>query len=303
MNAKLSPFVYKIKGKKNYLFFDSLRRIFFHVIPEGDPKEMEAQLLKNDLLIKTEGVIPLKFIPNIKSYKENLILRELQIRITGRCDIGCKNCGHPGECFRENKDMTKKDLKNIIKQLKHVVIESIVIVGGNPLLRMDLIEMIKKGIISSKYKVYLKDAKRFESEAKKLTDMGVSITDSVCEDFLIDEQVMDVDVFNFFYNQQFNPCWGNKIAIDLQGDLKPCLWSNESIGNVKRDNIKDLIFSGRFDCFWELSKDKFEFCKECEYRYLCPDCRVITLKETGSINAKTFYCPYSPGKGVWGERV
>ena len=172
MNAKLSPFVYKIKGKKNYLFFDSLRRIFFHVVPEGDPREMEAQLLENDLLIKTEGVIPLKFTPNTKSYKSSLILKELQIRITGRCDIDCRS-GHPGECFQENNDMTKKVLKNIIKQFKHVVIVSIVIIGGNPLLRMDLIEMIKKGITSSKYKVYLKDLKGFESEEKKLTDMGI----------------------------------------------------------------------------------------------------------------------------------
>jgi hypothetical protein len=47
----------KIKGKKNYLLFN--------IIPEGNPKELEAELIKNDLVITTDGVIPYQFRPNV----------------------------------------------------------------------------------------------------------------------------------------------------------------------------------------------------------------------------------------------
>ena len=297
MKAKLSPFVYKIKGKKNYLVFDSIRKLIFQIIPEGDPKELEKQLLKNDLIVETEGVIPLKFTPNVKNYKSNLVLRELHIRITGRCDKECKKCGDIGVCWKEKVDMNMKDIKNIIKQFKHINIELVVIIGGNPLIKMDLVQMIREGIKASGYKVYIKYPGISEGDTIKLRDMGINIVNFVCEDFCINEELMDVDIFNYFYNQQFNPCWGNKLAIDVQGDLKPCLWSTSIIGNINKDDVKNLIFSGKLDYFWELSKDKFEVCKECEFRYLCPDCRVITLKETGSINYKTAYCRYNPSTG------
>jgi hypothetical protein len=55
MKTKLSPFVYKIKGKKNYLLFDSIKKLLFNIVPEGDPKELEVELIKNDLVIKTNG--------------------------------------------------------------------------------------------------------------------------------------------------------------------------------------------------------------------------------------------------------
>ncbi len=50
MKTKLSPFVYKVKGNKNYLLFDSLKSQIFSIVPEGNPRELEAQLLENDLV-------------------------------------------------------------------------------------------------------------------------------------------------------------------------------------------------------------------------------------------------------------
>ena len=300
MKTKLSPFVYKIKGKKNYIFFDSIRKKLFHISPEGNPKEMEATLLDNELVIKTDGVVPLKFTVNTQAYKTNVLLRQLQLKINGECDISCEECGNIGSCCRDNKNMTIKTLKNIVKQFKHIIIQSILIIGGNPLLCFDLIKRIRSEIDSAEYKIFLKDSQINEDDVKKLKDMGYKITQAVCENLCISEDDMEVDIFMYFYNQQFNPCWGNKIAINSQGDIKPCLWSDIIIGNISRDNVKDLIFTGKFDLYWELSKNKFKVCNECEFRFLCPDCRVVTLKETGSIYAKTSYCKYNPENGNWG---
>jgi len=299
MKTKLSPFVYKIKGKKNYLFFDSIRKKLFQISPEGNPVELEKNLKENELVIETEGVIPLKFTVNVQNYKANAVVRQLQIRITGRCDKECQECGNIGSCFKNKKDMTKKNLKLLINQFKYIPIESIVIIGGNPLLRTDLIQIIKEKLISPEYKIYLKKEIFSKNEIKKIMNIGFIVIDSVCEDFCITEEEIEVDVFQYFYNQKFNPCWGNKIAIDINGDIKPCIWSNDILGNLKRDNIKDMIISGKFDYYWELTKEKFEVCNFCEFRCLCPDCRVITLKEAGYLTAKTSYCKYNPEKGKW----
>ncbi len=35
MKTRLSPFVYKVKGQKNYILFDSLRGQIFNISPEG----------------------------------------------------------------------------------------------------------------------------------------------------------------------------------------------------------------------------------------------------------------------------
>ena len=103
MSTILSPFVYKIKGAVNYLLFDSVNKQLFSVTPEGDAHELETQLLSNGLVINSRGVIPFKFKPDILKYRKKLILRELQLRITGRCNINCANCGDIGKCKKSGQ--------------------------------------------------------------------------------------------------------------------------------------------------------------------------------------------------------
>jgi len=54
-----------------------------------------------------------------------------------------------------------------------------------------------------------------------------------------------------------------------------------------------------FDSNWELSKDKLQVFQECEYRYVCVDCRVKTLNEEGMMSSKTYGCKYNPAKEEW----
>jgi len=107
-----------------------------------------------------------------------------------------------------------------------------------------------------------------------------------------------LDINNFFYTFNFNPCLGHQIAIDTEGEIKPCLWSETVIGNIKECNLKDLITSGKFDKFWNLKKDKINSCKDCEYRYVCNDCRVSALKDKNDLKAKPSFCKYNPFTGV-----
>jgi radical SAM protein with 4Fe4S-binding SPASM domain len=298
LSAKLSPFVHKIKGKRNYLIIDLLRQRLFKITPEGDPHQLEKQLIEKKLAIETKGVIPLKFKLGVP-HKKELIIRELQVRITGKCRLDCKDCGEIRGCFKGDQDMTEIILNELIEQMQNISIASLVIIGGNPLLKMNSIKLLREKIKAAEYKVLLKNIGPTGDEKQKLNDLGIKVIDSIHGDFKINQEAMSVDPFSFFYRQEFNPCWGNQIAVDVQGDIKPCLWHNEVLGNIKNDNIKDMVFSRKFDKSWELTKENFEVCKECEYRCVCPDCRVKTLKKTGSIYSKTCYCNYNPGTGEW----
>lgn len=301
MKTKLSPFVYKVKGKKNYLFLDFLNGQLYNISPVGDPHELESQLIELELVIETEGVVPLKFLPNIDIYKTSVILRELQLRISGECHFDCAACGEIGKCKKDSACIEKEMVDLIADQVKYITIETLSIMGGNPLLNMKMVEYIKSKITAGNYRIMCSSPKINELEKVKesLDKMGIAITDSICNIGNISEENMSVNVAEFFFNQEFNPCWGAKLAIDVNGGIKHCMWSGNTLGNVEGITVPNLIFSRQCDELWELTKDKIETCKECEYRYSCSDCRVMTEQDSGSRHSKTFSCSYCPDTGEW----
>ncbi len=68
--------------------------------------------------------------------------------------------------------------------------------------------------------------------------------------------------------------------------------------NLKEKSIKNIIDDYLISNFWKISKDYIENCKDCEYRYVCRDCRPVCMKED-NIFAKGNNCSYNPYKGIW----
>ncbi|MCU0289284.1 MAG: SPASM domain-containing protein, partial [Acidobacteria bacterium] len=91
----------------------------------------------------------------------------------------------------------------------------------------------------------------------------------------------------------------NTIAIDVDGAIKPCLWSDENLGNILSTNIKNMIISGAFNKYWEMPVYKIETCSQCEYRNGCRDCRVLAKRKGGSYLVKNPTCSYNPETGEW----
>ncbi len=98
--------------------------------------------------------------------------------------------------------------------------------------------------------------------------------------------------YDYNYNKSYNPCWGMTMAIDEEGFVKPCLWSDIKLGHIQKDGFFPLI--DKLEPYWRLTKDKIETCKDCEYKYICPDCRAGAMKQSGDLNAKTAGCGYNP---------
>lgn len=296
--VKLSPFVRKVKGEKNWLFHDLLKEKIYQIEPSGDLDELIHNMEKLELLYQTNCVIPYNFKVDIEKYKGEIKIRELQLRITGKCGMNCSDCGSLCSCFKGGEDISDETLNNIYGQLKYLVIDSVIITGGNPINNIDLLKEIKEKIPSDNFTLLFKkfDDKEIENE---LTKIGFKIFRDTPFRKEIKKEDMNAGTFTFFFRQKFNPCWGKKLAIDTSGDIKPCLWSKEKVGNINSNKLQDLFFAGALDKFWELTKDKIETCNICEFRYACNDCRVAAIEEGGSEFSKTAFCGYNPKNGKW----
>jgi len=61
----------------------------------------------------------------------------------------------------------------------------------------------------------------------------------------------------------------------LSGDFISSIRAkNKIVGNIKDINLQDLLLEERLKPYWSLSKDKIGVCKDCEYLYVCDDCRI-----------------------------
>ena len=75
---------------------------------------------------------------------------------------------------------------------------------------------------------------------------------------------IDEEFYNFA--QVCNNCWGHKIAITKDGKIRPCIYSNIIIDDLKNLNNPKTI--EKIKSYWYITKDKVEKCKDCELRYL-----------------------------------
>ncbi|MDH5806376.1 MAG: GTP 3',8-cyclase MoaA [Candidatus Methanomethylicaceae archaeon] len=69
----------------------------------------------------------------------------LRISLTQKCNFNCKYCHHEGE-FQVNREMTCEEILRIVKIAHELGIKRVKYTGGEPLLREDLIEIIKGSI-------------------------------------------------------------------------------------------------------------------------------------------------------------
>lgn len=86
----------------------------------------------------------------------------------------------------------------------------------------------------------------------------------------------------FFIKRKFNNCLNGTISITTDGYITPCFGLREyKLGHVYK--FSEIFKSKSIDEFWELSKEKIEGCKECQFRYACNDCRSIEIKFGSSL--------------------
>lgn len=100
---------------------------------------------------------------------------------------------------------------------------------------------------------------------------------------------------HFYKSHNYNSCLYKKIGVDVNGHIKNCPSLPQKIAH-----INDLNFEIDLDLFRtdKVKKDDIEVCKDCEFRYICTDCRAFTDSKD-RINARPSKCNYNPYISKW----
>jgi radical SAM protein with 4Fe4S-binding SPASM domain len=111
------------------------------------------------------------------------------------------------------------------------------------------------------------------------------------------------------HNQSRHPCLYGKIAITEFGDVLPCIFTrNHILGNyLDTNSIQPILNPPELLQLWHTTKDNVYVCRDCEYRYVCFDCRPLAeAAAAGYSDLKTSpypRCTYNPYTGNWGDGV
>jgi radical SAM protein with 4Fe4S-binding SPASM domain len=290
INDRLKPHVHKIKGAKYLAFFDVLKGDFYHFRPGGDINAVRRELKDAGLIFETPTMVPFKTKINVLERGKELVLRKLQVRIDG---CGEDNCWNRKKIGCTKKKMTIYTAEKIIENLQRIPIHQLKVQA----------ETYDRGIIFSLLKSL--DFEEFHLVLEHgITDDEVELLKRRTKadvrvgnphPFPIREII--TDAYDYFYNHSFNACLGNQVAIDTQGEVRPCLWWPSEVGNIQWDNLKGMIIDGRFNRFWETTKNDIEVCKDCEYMYNCHDCRLNSINPDEYFLAKPVFCNYNPYTG------
>lgn len=107
-------------------------------------------------------------------------------------------------------------------------------------------------------------------------------------------------VSNYFETKLYNGCLNGKVSIDALGEIKNCPSMNISYGNIKDTSLNVAIDTVEFKDKWTITKDQIEICKDCEFRYVCSDCRAY-IEKPEDIYSKPLKCGYNPYTSKWEE--
>ncbi len=113
----------------------------------------------------------------------------------------------------------------------------------------------------------------------------------------INQQYFLFDEKNIQINKSHNACLRGKISVDPNGMIKHCPSMEMDYGSIHTTSLETLIQDSSFTKYWNIKKDSIQSCKDCEYRYVCTDCRAFT--KNNEFMEKPSKCNYDPYAGMW----
>ena len=102
----------------------------------------------------------------------------------------------------------------------------------------------------------------------------------------------------FYESQCHNTCLNRKVCIDAEGNIKNCPAMAKSYGNIRDTTLEEAINKPGFKDLWFICKDQIDVCKDCEFRYMCTDCRAF-IKDPENIYSQPAKCTYNPYICLW----
>lgn len=114
----------------------------------------------------------------------------------------------------------------------------------------------------------------------------------------IDPTFFSYNVLNYYSNQKRNSCLSHKLSIDQFGEIKNCPSKKESFGKVPTVDLELTVQLESFKKEWHITKESILVCSDCEFRWMCSDCRVFIQDESNRLS-KPSKCGYNPYINKW----
>lgn len=251
-----------------------------------------------------------EFYPKLsKQFHQPFIISNAIIDIDKPCNIieilkqlETVNCK-----FIEIRFFNKFDFKQIIEIVNYIVQSKAIIssvgfiIQNHELITDDFLQdIIKEFPIVSYFIVSNAFENRFVEPINER--MGYiyytkNTVDSESHCGLISTSNFVVNTKSFTESLAYNSCLNNKISIDKNGNVKNCPAMVQSFGNIANVNLQEIIKMEAFAKYWKVSKDQVETCKDCEFRYICTDCRAFV--DNSNNYPKPLKCGYDPYTSQW----
>lgn len=96
----------------------------------------------------------------------------------------------------------------------------------------------------------------------------------------------------------FNSCLNRKVGIDVDGRIKNCPSQEQHFGKIGETPLLYICLEEQFQHLWNIKKDDVAVCRDCEFRYICSDCRIFT-ENMADQYSKPMKCNYDPYTNNW----
>ena len=95
----------------------------------------------------------------------------------------------------------------------------------------------------------------------------------------------------------FNLALNRKICVDSNGRIKNYIGHERIFGNIEINSLRSIVELEDFQYIWNVNNDMIEVCKDCQFRYICPDNSNILIKDNKFYKLQT--CNFNPYKNKW----
>ncbi|MXV13903.1 grasp-with-spasm system SPASM domain peptide maturase [Hufsiella ginkgonis] len=214
-------------------------------------------------------------------------------------ELGCRALQ-----LRFFSDISLQNLSEIIRLLDRSVITAIEILLPDPGNLRDE-EVISLITLNLRISVICFHSSALTRELRTFSDLPTTIsfsTNAITDEShcgVISSKYFALGIELFTEGQKYNTCLNRKLSVDKSGFIKNCPSMKATFGNVKTTQLKTAIAAAGFKDPWGISKDQIYICRDCEFRYICTDCRAYTVNN--GIYNKPLKCKYDPYSIAWSE--
>ena len=206
--------------------------------------------------------------------------------------IGCS------ELILISKQDSSKDIEEILKLLNDSKIQSVICLINFDFFSSDTIDKltnnylrIREVVVYNCINEIIVDNKivRFTSDSlQELFSKKISNTDDFVPNL---DSYVESQSFNLFFNR--------RIYIDNDNNVKHSYNDTTVFGNLNKQTINQIISSTNLTSLWKINKDRIKVCKDCEFRYVCPDNRIPVFDKISNLYDHIDQCNYNPYTNQW----